>query len=457
MGVQVKKRKHNAKADSNDIQEDFGQKYHCDACSKDITHLVIIRCAICSDFDLCVPCFSSGVELNDHKRTHDYRVIDALDFPIFESDWGADEEILLVEGLELFGLGNWETIADHIGTKNALEVGEHYNRVFVQSESWPYPDMTDRFEMSPNKRLKARPPGYTVSKLPKHPRPPASTPVNHEIGGFMPGRKEFEYEYENDADQIVKDIEFGSDDSKEDTALKCAVLNIYNTILDRRASRKNFIQSLEKKRSKDEKELYQKYRVFAKMQSPEDFELLMDGLVAEAKLRAEIAKYQEYLRMGINTAKEGNDYEKQKTARANKIINVAQLEKTLPTKRSILSGETGVSPVATPGRLGTPGTVSSSSVLVSLPNSVPTTRKTANPLDISHADGIDLLIDEEKVLCSQLRLYPRAYMGIKDIILREYAAKGVVKKRSVRSMIKIDVNKTSKIFDFFSQMGWIQC
>ena len=57
----------------------------------------------------------------------------------------------------------------------------------------------------------------------------------------MPGRKEFETEYENEADQIVKDIEFSPEDSKEDTDLKCAVLNIYNTVLDRRLSRKAFI------------------------------------------------------------------------------------------------------------------------------------------------------------------------------------------------------------------------
>ena len=62
-----------------------------------------------------------------------------LDFPIFEGEWGADEELLLVEGLEMFGLGNWEAISDHIGTKNKLEVEEHYNRVYVQSETWPYP------------------------------------------------------------------------------------------------------------------------------------------------------------------------------------------------------------------------------------------------------------------------------------------------------------------------------
>jgi transcriptional adapter 2-alpha len=136
--------------------DDFGQKYHCDSCNKDITHLLIIRCAICTDFDLCINCFADGKELKDHKKTHDYRVIvrlfcrfftnqflhilkDVLDFPVFEADWGADEELLLVEGLEMFGLGNWETISEHIGTKNAIQVAQHYDRIYVKSDAWPYP------------------------------------------------------------------------------------------------------------------------------------------------------------------------------------------------------------------------------------------------------------------------------------------------------------------------------
>ena len=62
-----------------------------------------------------------------------------LDFPIFEADWGADEEILLVEGLEIFGIGNWEQISEHVGTKNKVECAEHYERVFISSQDWPFP------------------------------------------------------------------------------------------------------------------------------------------------------------------------------------------------------------------------------------------------------------------------------------------------------------------------------
>ena len=39
-----------------------------------------------------------------------------------------------------------------------------------------------------------------------------SHPSNHEIHGFMPGRKEFEMEHENDAEVPVKDMIFNEDD-----------------------------------------------------------------------------------------------------------------------------------------------------------------------------------------------------------------------------------------------------
>lgn len=45
------------------------------------------------------------------------------------------------------------------------------------------------------------------------PLPPApvqnSGPTSHEIAGYMPGRLEFEHEAENDAEELIKDIEFG--------------------------------------------------------------------------------------------------------------------------------------------------------------------------------------------------------------------------------------------------------
>lgn len=43
-----------------------------------------------------------------------------------------------------------------------------------------------------------------------------SQPANHEIAGYMPGRLEFETEYENEAEQSVKDMIFNEDDAPEE-------------------------------------------------------------------------------------------------------------------------------------------------------------------------------------------------------------------------------------------------
>ncbi|EGF79546.1 hypothetical protein BATDEDRAFT_12390, partial [Batrachochytrium dendrobatidis JAM81] len=418
------------------------QKYHCDACNKDITYLVRIKCAICPDFDLCVECFSCGTELKDHKSDHDYRVLEMLDFPIFESSWGADEELLLVEGLELHGVGNWEQISDHIGTKNKIECADHYDRVYVQSDVFPSPvcHYSYGFEI-----LKTS----TKAQLPPPSRPLSSAPANHEIAGFMPGRREFEHEFDNDAEQQVKDLEFTEDDTPEEIALKCAMLNIYNTALSRRAERKKFVfdrnlidfkkaSRYKKRRPKEEKELYHKMRVFAKLMTESDFQVFMDGLLAELRLRMRIAHLQEYRRMGITTHRDAAEFEKERAIRPffrnlNSAAGNSGSSSTIPTTPSYSTRTPSTS--LTPAPLGG--------------------RKPANPLDVTNTDGVELLTEKECQLCSSLRLFPRAYLAIKDIIIKENLAHGFIKRRHVRSLVKIDVNKTSKIFDFFLEMGWI--
>ena len=64
-----------------------------------------MRCADCQDFDLCLDCFSVGVEVSPHTNAHRYRVIDDLSFPVLHPDWGADEELLLLEGIDGERLG----------------------------------------------------------------------------------------------------------------------------------------------------------------------------------------------------------------------------------------------------------------------------------------------------------------------------------------------------------------
>jgi hypothetical protein len=48
-------------------------------------------------------------------------------------------ELLLVEGVAQQGLGNWQAVAEHVGTRTREEVEEHYNTVYIDSPNWPRP------------------------------------------------------------------------------------------------------------------------------------------------------------------------------------------------------------------------------------------------------------------------------------------------------------------------------
>jgi transcriptional adapter 2-alpha len=52
--------------------------------------------------------------------------------PIFESDWGADEELLLLEAIEMYGFGNWSDIAEHVGgNKSKTKCELHYTLTYL--------------------------------------------------------------------------------------------------------------------------------------------------------------------------------------------------------------------------------------------------------------------------------------------------------------------------------------
>ena len=76
---------------------------------------------------------------------------------------------------------------------------------------------------------------------PVKPKCQPSHPANHELQGFMPGRLEFDVEHDNEAEYPVKDMIFYDDDPPIDVDMKVAMLEIYNSRLDRRYDRRKFI------------------------------------------------------------------------------------------------------------------------------------------------------------------------------------------------------------------------
>ncbi|KAL3147326.1 hypothetical protein ABBQ32_002810 [Trebouxia sp. C0010 RCD-2024] len=134
--------------------------FHCNYCQKDITGVVRIKCAECPDFDLCLDCFSVGVEITPHQKDHAYRVMDCLSFPLFHPDWGADEEQLLLEAIDMAGFGNWTAVSEHVGSKTKEECKGHYFDIYVNSptfpEPWPAPQMAGVDPIAHQKAKQAR-------------------------------------------------------------------------------------------------------------------------------------------------------------------------------------------------------------------------------------------------------------------------------------------------------------
>ena len=55
-----------------------------------------------------------------------------------------------------------------------------------------------------------------------------------------------------------------------------------------------------------------------------------------------------------------------------------------------------------------------------------------------------------------LRMHPKAYIAIKNEILREaQKAEGKLKKKHVREICKLDTTRGGRIFEFLCNEGWI--
>lgn len=433
--------------------------FHCDVCSSDCTNRIRIKCAICTDYDLCVPCFASGNTTNDHKPWHDYQIVEQNTYPIFDKDWGADEELLLIQGCETFGLGNWADISDHIGNRSKEEVAQHYTDIYLNSKDYPFPEADGDFHsITPLQFLTQRKARLERRKNlplpPPKPKTVSSVPLCHEIQGYMPGRLEFDHEVENDAEIYVKDMVFDPDDSAQDIELKLTVLSIYNSRLTTRAERKRVLIlnhlldyrkniANDKRKPKEEKELQKKINALIKIMTPQDFESFSRDILTELKCRVRIHQLQNWRRNGITLLEDGNKFEK------DKLIKSAHYQR--------ING----SSVSRNGAINGTGTMTStgwgSSRNFSPPplDFKPKLGNIRAPLDISHAADFELLSNEEKQLCSTLRILPKPYLSIKSQLMKEAMKNnGILKKKVARQSLKIDVNKASKIYEFFVQMGW---
>ncbi len=481
---------------------------------------VRIRCAhsVCSDYDLCVPCFAKGDSSKDHDpRTHRYSVIEQHSIPIYTKDWGADEELLLLEGAEVYGLGSWADIADHIGGFRAKEeVRDHYIKTYIESSKFPLPERADPrdtslYEENPREKFQARKKRRIEERkeaakcapqaAPKQ-KPTASVPACHEVQGYMPGRLEFETEFANEAEEAVQHMQFDpgdgvnprTNDLEPEMELKMTVMDIYNSRLTARADRKKVVfehglleyrknAAFDKKRTKEERDLSNKAKPFARMMNHADFETFTTNLEYEHNLRQAIAQLQDWRQMRIGDLKTGEKYESDKQTRAqrpaptgafDRLAGIRTAKATPPVE--IPSATTALTAPELPERLKpkvaapvlplaagqvpvaalTNGNTAKMPLTNGNPNAPiqPATHYAQShkapynvvsltgtqPLKLTSETATDLhlLTKEEAELCSTLRLMPKPYLLIKEGLLKEaMKSGGTLKRKLAKEVCKV--------------------
>ncbi|KAM0712045.1 hypothetical protein Q7P37_011139 [Cladosporium fusiforme] len=496
-----------------------GVKFICNVCSNDITSTVRIRCRSneCTDYDLCVTCFSQGEHNQKHDpRTHAYNVIEPHSIPIFDEGWGADEELLLLEGAETYGLGSWADVADHIGNfREKDEVRDHYIKTYLDSAKFPLPERAspndttlsdsiprEEFQARKKRRIEERKEAIAASQItgPAQQKPTSSVPSCHEVAGYMPGRLEFETEHLNEAEEAVQHMQYSPDEGynpatgtlEPELDLKMVVMGVYNDRLTARTDRKRVIfnhrlldyrknTAIDKKRTKEQRELHHRLKPFARMMSHPDFVSISEDIEKEHNLRAAITQLQDWRRMRVSTLAAGEKYESEKAARqartnqqigqfdrlASSIRGNRQAQAPHETPQAVTDYTTKDIPVrltpsnptapanGTNGGLATPPMLSpkSRASLQPVPTITPIT------LNGENAPDLQLLNSAEKDLCAKLRLQPKAYQAIKENIFREAMKEGgKLKKKNVRELSHIDTTKGGRIFEFMLEEGVVgQC
>ncbi|XP_026285249.1 transcriptional adapter 2-alpha-like isoform X1 [Frankliniella occidentalis] len=445
-----------------------------------------ITCVDCKNTLICTKCFASGGERNNHYNYHKYSVI-RNEFPLL-GNWTAKEELALLEAMIEFGADNWTDIAKKVSSRCEEECMKHYfwfysensdlqlqvgetfssHRVETaqQTVMTPFsryvsnskkisdfegPD--DHAQLSKNSyslKLKLNP--YLKQQQQLYQRADLSRPLfecraTQFIPGYNAARGEFSVEFDDSAELMVAELDSEIADPEDNdyevlTDMQVAIVEAYNGRLRERKRRKQIIRHhgllllqktigwLQRFEGTIGREIAEKLTGLMRVLNGKKFDFLMESLHAMGETRAKIKQLKELRDKGITSH------------RANKLYaQLSDLRNQVKKDGPILSGTflpwSGANAPAVPIQTSAP-------------------RKKPPPLDIMTLPGYEKLTPSERELCSNLRLAPLSFLDFRDILVTESRRNpgSSLKLAQARVLIKIDVNKTRKLYDFLLNEGY---
>ncbi|XP_046742798.1 transcriptional adapter 2-alpha-like isoform X1 [Diprion similis] len=411
-----------------------------------------IKCAECLNIEICPNCFSNGAEIEGHKNNHNYIII-KNEFPLIPgSNWSAREELELLDVLQECGFGNWDDISRRLQNKSPDDCRKHYLHNFIDNQNLPGLPYIKETEISLF-GSEAVPYLYKLQDLEDPPRFACNT-INYKLlAGYNAARSDFEVNFDNYAELLVSDLkydEFCPADKHFELGknLQVAIVNAYNHRLKERQRRRKIVRNhglisfrrtmswLQRYESTLTRPLIERLLTLMQLVSGMDFDYIIEGLHHAGELRNYIRKLFEFRQNGITRFHSVPMFQKLAKLRA-------EHEKE---RKQYLSNTEYCWQTVLPGCV----VKTTPHVAANVPQ-----RKAPPPLVIQGLPGYDRLTPAERDLCSNARVIPESYFDFKNLLITENKKCGSLRLAQARVLLKIDVNKTRKIYDFLAEEGYI--
>lgn len=430
---------------------DEDEEVPCPKCSLTLNTPYVL-CKECPGMvKICLQCFSKGAEFGGHESDHPYTII-RDDLPIFENSWSAAEEMTLLKVMADCGYGNWQDVANRLRVRGKNEVEKHYNKFFINQ---PHPELPQ----FPEADLERVPCPVVYKLCDDPPRYPDSSQVFQLMGGYMAGRGDFNVEHDNYLELELRNIDFSAPPAEErdelEERLKFEVLDVYQNCIAERWWRRKVIRkygliNIRKHRLYHGmypckfKGLLDMLRPFMRLCNPEDFDKYTQALSLQFELKKNIHKLMECRENGITKQRSVKIFRVLKSRRGEMKSHRHLLDDILVHVKDESACQSWLQKQAVLE------TMTKGAANLPLP-SVP--RRIAPPMDIVGLPGYERLSKKERELCAGVRLVPEAYLEFKEILVGECKRNGFLRLQQARTLIKIDVNKTRKLYDFLVSEG----
>ncbi|XP_044002522.1 transcriptional adapter 2-alpha-like isoform X1 [Aphidius gifuensis] len=432
-----------------------------------------IKCAICDNINICCLCFSNGFENNKHKNNHDYTIV-RYNFPIINNDddddnWTANEELLLLNVLQECGFGNWKDIERRIQNKTAEQCQRHYMKYYVDNQ---YLKGLPVMRESESTIFGSKPIPYffKLQDLDDPPRFQSNSINSRHFAGYNSARSDFETNFDNHAELLISELKYNEFNNNNDDdndinnenddnyklfqCLQANIVDAYNNRLKERQRRKKIIRKhgliavrrtyswLRRYDSTITSPIVERLVSFMQLVDGIEFDYIMEGLHRAGELRNYLTKLFEFRSNGLR--------HKQSVKMFNKLSKI-KIEKDKERRIYLNQSSFTIKHIDTTNNGD--GNGNRNTEIVS--HNCFTQRRPPPPLEIRRHIGYDKLTSPEKDLCSNARILPEDFLYYKNMLIIENKKLGSLKLSQARPLLRIDVNKTRKIYDFFVQEGHI--